>query len=265
MKTFSILEPATKEAIRCFAEKRNLTEHVAESYQHPQEDYLIAAKTLPIFVVADGVTLNVAKLVERKEKYPNPSPAGEVAKIFCEAVVKSVSEKYSKFSKENTFEVFRKANSEVAQYNEKIGKSDIAGNPTGFYSATGSFAVIRENKACWASICDSFVAHFDKDMNVKFVSTGVCAPYAVINGEERMADHLESGVFDLERGDFVFVFTDGFEQYVKNRDFQKLFLKWDDDLRGRVAQFSAKMNSGDPESYGHERSLIAVLFDSINI
>ena len=119
--------------------------------------------------------------------------------------------------------------------------------------------VIKDNKAYWASICDAFMAHFDKDMNIKFISSGLCSPYAVINGEERMEEHLEKGVFDLETDDKIFVFTDGFEHYVKNPDFLKIFKDWDDNLKDRIAEFSKEMNHKDPENYGHERSLIAVI------
>lgn len=260
MKYFSIIKPTSEELVQKFAEKRNLVEYVEKNYSYPQEDYLITSDTPPVFVVSDGVTLNFMKLVENNLPYPNPSPAGEVSKIFCEAVIKNSKEKYDTFSEADIKDLFIEANSEVAVYNTKIGKSDISGNKTEFYSATGSFVVIRDNKAFWASICDSFVAHFDKNMNVKFISTGVCTPYAVINGEEQMADYLEKGVFDLEEGDKVFVFTDGFEQYVKNSDFQKLFLESNEDIKECIAEFSEKMTLEDPEKYGHERSLIALSF-----
>lgn len=259
MQYLSILEQPTKEAIRAFAEKRNLSEHSPDSYQHPQEDYLIASNSPPVFVVSDGVTLNFKKIIEGKTKYPNPSPAGEVAKIFCEAVIKSTRDKYDEFDAKKTVEVFEEANDEVKKYNEQIGKSDISGNITGFYAATGSFVVIKNDKAYWTSICDSFVAHLDKEMNVKFMSSGVCSPYAVINGEEKMAEHLEKGIFNIEGGDRIFVFTDGFEHYVKNSDFLNLFKNWDDNLKERIAEFSKEMNLQDPEKYGHERSLIAIL------
>lgn len=259
MQHISIIEPATKEAVKAFAEKHNLTEHIAEDYHHPQEDYLLNSENPPIFVVSDGVTLNFKKFIETNTKYPSPSPAGDVARIFCETVVQSVKEKYQLFGENSLVEVFREANSKVGGYNQKVGKSEVSGNPTGLYSATGSFVVIKDSKAYWLSICDAYVAHFDKDMNRKFISSGVCRPYAVINGEERMANHLETGIFNLDAGDRIFVFTDGFEGHVKNPEFLKLFTEWGSDLKERISTFSAEMNSNDPEHYGHERSLIAIL------
>jgi len=259
MKYFSMLEQPTKEATRVFAEKRNLTEYLPKTYQHPQEDYLITSNSPPIFVVSDGVTLDFKKIIERNAKYPNPSPAGEVAKIFCEAVIKNAAERYDKLVASQIVEIFKDANKEVKKYNERVGKSDISGNITGFYAATGSFVIIKNNKAYWASICDAFVAHFGKEMNVKFMSSGDCSPYAVINGEEKMTEYLEKGAFDLVSGDRIFVFTDGFEPYAKNYAFLKIFKNWDDDLKKRIVEFSKSMNLKDPEKYGHERSLIAIM------
>ena len=259
MKYLSIGELPSKEAVRDFADKNNLTAYLAQNYHHPQEDFLIASDMPPVFVVADGVTLNFAKLIENNQKYPKPSPAGDVARIFCEAVHKRAKEIYETLKDDDVIDIFNYANKEVANYNQKIGKSDISGNLTGFYSATGAFTIFKDNKAFWASICDSFIAHFDKEMNLKFMTSGLCKPYAVINGEERMADHLERGILNLEESDRTFIFTDGFEYYMQNRDFISLFKEWDDTLKERITEFSREANLKDPEKYGHERSLIAVL------
>lgn len=258
MKYLSIIKPTSKELVKRFAEKRNLVGYVKENYSYSQEDYLIASDTPPVFVVSDGVTLDFMKLVENNQPYPNPSPAGVVAKIFCEEVVEGVKERYANFNLDSIVEVFKEANNKVGEYNKKIGKTGISGNRTGFYSSTAAFVVVKGGRAYWASICDSFVAHFDGEMNLKFMSTGVCTPYAVVNGEEYMAEHLEKGVFDLEEGDKAFVFTDGFEPYVKNPDFQKLFLNCDDSIQKRISEFSDRVTFEDVEKYGHERSVVVI-------
>ncbi|GBD34479.1 hypothetical protein HRbin35_00203 [bacterium HR35] len=262
MKYLAITEYATEELIKIFAKETvNLPEDKAKDFFHPPEDYLLAIDSPPIFVVADGVTLNFKKLIETNQKYPNPSPAGIVAKIFCEAVIKIGAKKYDNLNEKEIVEIFKAANNEVKKYNEKVGKSEICGNITGFYAATGAFLIIKENKVYWATICDSFVAHFDKDMKLKFISSGNCSPYAVINGEDRMANYLEKGVLYLEKDDRLFVFTDGFENYMKDENFLKIFKDWDDGLREKIKQYSEKMNLQDPRKYGKERSLIAVLFN----
>lgn len=255
----SFLEQPTQEAIRVFAEKRNLAEHFSKSYSHPQEDYLLASEEASIFVVSDGVTLNFQKFIEDAREYPNPSPAGIVAKLFCESILVHAQNEYQNFTEATSKTVFRKANEAVATYTRHMGQTDFSGNPTGFYAATGAFVVLKDAKVYWASICDSFVAHFDKTMKLKYMSSGKCHPYAVINGEDRMVDFLESGIGDVETNDKIFVFTDGFYHYVQNETFLKLFIDWNDSLRERVNHFSSTMNLVDSEKYGHERSLIAIV------
>jgi len=259
MEHISISELTSREAIQVFAKREKIADELVKDYYHPQEDFLIVSDNPPVFVVSDGVTLDYTKLIKDNIKYPDPSPAGDVSKIFCYTVARQVKEKYDTFTEKDIADVFKYANGKVRKYNERAGKSDISGNITGYYSATGSFVIIKDNKAYWASICDSFIAHFDKEMNLKFTTKGVCHPYAVINGEQRMVEYLESGVLNLEKGDRVFVFTDGFEDYMKSSDFLNLFKDWDGGLKERIAQFSEKMNLIDPEKYGHERSLIVIL------
>jgi len=259
MEHISIFESVSKEAVQALIKKEKLADELVKDYYHPQEDFLIVSDNPPVFVVSDGVTLDYTKLIKDNIKYPDPSPAGDVSKIFCYTVARQVKEKYDTFTEKDIADVFKYANGKVRKYNERAGKSDISGNITGYYSATGSFAVIKDNRAYWASICDSFIAHFDGKMNLKFMTKGLCHPYAVINGEERMADYLEGGVLNLEKGDRVFIFTDGFEFYMQNPDFLELFKEWDKNLKECIRQFSEKMNLTDPEKFGHERSLIAIL------
>ncbi|MFA5318908.1 MAG: protein phosphatase 2C domain-containing protein [Candidatus Paceibacterota bacterium] len=260
MQHISIIEPITPGAMAVISGRREIPKGGAGAGGPPQEDYLLVSENQPIFVVADGVTLNFEKIIEAGANYPNPSPAGQVAQTFCEAVMRSAKAKYDSFDQNNIIEVFREASREVGRFNQKIGPSAIVGNPTGFFSATGAFVVIKENKAYWASICDAYVAHFDQAMNQKFMSSGNCRPYAVINGEERMAEQIESGVFDLALGDRLFIMSDGFEHYFSQPDFLTVFKNWDDQLKERALALSAQLNQQDPDRFGHERSLVAIKF-----
>lgn len=247
MKYISIIEQASPKAIELFARAHNLEDKL-KFYTHPQEDYLIAAP--PRFVVADGVTLNLRKLAECNQDYPNPSPSGEVAEIFCKAVIKSRSK--------DTLGVFKEANAKVTEYNNRLGKNDLAGNPTGYYAATGAFVLVENGRVFWANICDSFVAHFSGEMGRKHQSDSSCRPYAVINGEARMSEHVEHSSWELASGDRLFLCTDGFAEYFNNDEFLGLFADWNDTLETRVREFSRRWAERDPERYGHERSLIAI-------
>jgi hypothetical protein len=48
----------------------------------PQEDYLLVSQKYPIYVVADGVSLNM----DEKVPYPADSGAGELAKLFLSLI-----------------------------------------------------------------------------------------------------------------------------------------------------------------------------------
>ena len=71
------------------------------------------------------------------------------------------------------WEIFKESNNKVNEYNQKSGKVIFREISRNFYAATGAFVIIKNTKAYWASICDSFVAHFDKEMNPKFMSSGL--------------------------------------------------------------------------------------------
>lgn len=258
MDTFSILRPATEEYLELAGKRRGFSEERIGNFDHPQEDYLCTSQEPPVFVVADGVTLDVERLAENNQAYPDPSPAGKVAQIFCEAVIDAARKQQTHFTNEDIQKLFEAGNGAVRSYNQKHGKSIIAGNRTDYFAATGGWVFIQGGKAYWGTICDSFVAHFDNQMNKKFMSTGGCDPYTVINGERRMKKHLETGVRDLAEGDRIMVYTDGFEHHLQNKQFQQLFLEWSNDLKKKVIELSQTLNEKDPDEYGHERSLIVI-------
>ncbi|MBV9349417.1 MAG: protein phosphatase 2C domain-containing protein [Patescibacteria group bacterium] len=249
----------TKEAILAYARAHGLMEYLSRyGFAHSPEDYVAVSRSLPVYAVADGVTLDYAELARRGMHYPDPSPAGDVAKIFCEKIIRQAEIRYDTFDETALLTLFKAANSEVSIYNRQRGLSGISGNPTGLYAATGSYVVLKENKAFWAAIADAYVAHFNRDMEMKFMSSGSCEPYAVINGQEKMAERVESGVLETEAGDTVFLFSDGYEHYIRDPAFIKLFAQRNAALKNDILEYSRRMNAVDPEKFGHERSLIAL-------
>ena len=154
--------------------------------------------------------------------------------------------------------MFVQANERVAEYNQTVNRKELVNNPTGEFAATGAFLVKKRNTVYWTSICDSFFAHFDNEMNHKFTSTGSCDPYAVINGESRMVNFTESGVRNVDQGDKLFLYTDGFEHYFNHEQFLQFFTEWRDGLQEQVRNFSQKIAQEKPKKFGHERSLIAI-------
>lgn len=264
-------------------------------YRHPQEDYFLASRKYPIFAVADGVTLELDKM----GRYPDPSGAGEVARIFCEVAVKEAEKVYSRFGKSDLRKVFARANLAVAKYNRSQDRAKAKLNYWDFdlFAATMALAVVKDKLVYWASLCDSFVMCFDKAGRQKFKSPDcwptlrqnlpqnwLAAPegkrkkiirrvyrngtnkkgeligYGVVTGEKAAARYLNLGRLAVERGDVVFVLTDGFENHMNLPQFVELFNKWPKDLSKKVKTFIARKSLNDPQAFGKEKTLIAIRF-----
>jgi serine/threonine protein phosphatase PrpC len=294
MKVFKIFEPISEVLLKTLGilDKFGFTVGEIKKYSHPQEDYFEISKKFSIFAVADGVTLEYSG-----GKYPNPSGAGEVAKIFCESVIKEAEKLYSKFVVSDIKKVFSKANFDVEKYNIKQGRVKNKINYWDFdlFAATAAFVIIKNDYVYWASMCDSSVTHFNKSGKLKFSSpecwqdlrknlpanwdeipecerrkeirktyrNGIdkkcnLIGYGVVTGEEIAEKYLNFGKFPIESGDIVVVLTDGFENYIKLPEFIDMFKKWPEDLKKQVESFTAKKSLDNPKKFGHERTLIAV-------
>lgn len=294
MKVFKIFEPISGLLLKSLGilDKFGFTVDEIKKYSHPREDYFKISEKFPIFAVADGVTLEYSG-----GKYPNPSGAGEVAKIFCEAVIKETEKSYSRFAVSDIKKVFIKANFAVGKYNCSQGRIKKKLNYLDFdlFAATAAFVVIKNNCVYWASMCDSSVIHFNKSGKLKFYSPD-CWPnlrknlpagwaeipenerikiirkvyrngidgkgnligYGVVTGEKIAEKYLNCGKFAVEAGDMIAVLSDGFENYMKLPEFIDMFKKWQNGLGNQVKRFTAKKSLSDPKNFGHERTLIVV-------
>lgn len=258
------------------------------------EDAFLVSSRYSIFSVADGVPL----AVHPGSEYPLPSGVQEVAKIFCEESIKNAEQLYDEMSSDKMRDIFIRANKEVRKYNSE--KDRIAETINywdhDYYCATAALAVLKERKLFWGNICDSGVAVFDEKGKKKFMTddgwsffnknrpsdweklplfertiiknrdfrnkviNNQRSGYGVANGEESALAYLDFGSKDLEKGDIVFVYTDGFFPYLGKRDFINLFLEWPDDLRAHTEKQTSFEYSDYARMYewNSEGSLIAV-------
>ena len=260
---------------------------------HPREDFHKISKKYPVFAVSDGVTLEL----DKKGNYPKTSGAGKVARIFCKTIIKEAEKKYHSFTVPDLKKIFSEANSKVAEYNKSNGREKGKLNYWDFdlFSATGSFVIIKNKFAYWASICDSAVMHFKKNGDIGFKSPdcwntlkknlpdgwqkipeterkkiirkkhrngiskdGKLIGYGVITGEKEAERYLRLGKFSVQKGDVVMIFTDGFENYVKLERFAKLFLDWPKNIKTEFKKITNQKSTEDPDKFGRERTIIAV-------
>jgi serine/threonine protein phosphatase PrpC len=82
--------------------------------------------------------------------------------------------------------------------------------------------------------------------------------YGVLTGEEDALVYVNHGVLRIEPGDILFIFTDGFENYLEYSEFINVFLKWDENIKYKIDKFANKKIKKFSREFDHERSLISV-------
>ncbi len=268
-----------------------------ETMVHPQEDYLKVSMSLPIFAVADGVTLEF----NPDGTYPNPSRAGEVAKIFCETVVTELEKSYATFKPENMLTAFRAANIAVGEYNRSHGRTKETSNflDHDLFACTAAFALYKDGVIYTATLCDAATVYFDAqgkqvehspvcwthERQEKFLpkdwegksdterkntvrrlyrngvsEEGKCTGYGVATGEASAEKYVVTSTRHVSPGELLFLASDGFEPYLALPEFVGYFQSWSADLEERVRNKTLEMGKKDPATFAHERSIIAVSF-----
>jgi hypothetical protein len=293
MRISTHFSPLSSEALGNSSQTVTLT----PSVQHPQEDYLLVSKKFPIFVVADGVTLEL----NEQGEYPNPSGAGQLAKLFCHAVMDAAEERFTTFTESYLKKIFSIGNKVAQEFNTTHGriKENLNYWDIDFFAATTAFALIKENRLYWWTLCDAGITVFDKDQ-YKIYSSPLAWPrerrekyllsdvtlkdvepkerrkrirrlyrngvgsesqpigYGVVTGEPAALMYLETGNILLSQGDTVMAYTDGFEPYLSLPTFVQKFLEWTNQPATDTEPVLPLVTQSDPVLYGQERSVIAI-------
>lgn len=261
---------------------------------HPNEDAWSRSKDLPIFVVADGVTLE--QLLIEGKPYPNPSPAGEAARIFCDTAIQMAEASYGEPGIDVVKKAFEAGNQAVAEYNRSQGRTKDTTDYwlNDLYAATAALVVVKDHQVYWGTVCDSYVMHFGVNGRQLFKSPlchslreaepppftdnkedkkawqqyiwgvrrnglndqGQRIGYGVVTGEPATLKYLSTGSFKADKGELMALLTDGFDKYLELPEFMALFKHWPKDLEVQVKQFTALRAKSDPDKFGHERTLI---------
>lgn len=254
---------------------------------HPQEDFSSRSSLEDIVAVADGVTLEQ----NADGSYPQDSGAAHAARLFCTAAVRAAEAAYASFGEEDLLEVFRAGNAAVGEYNRTQGRTQDTLDYLGrdFFSATAAFALCKDRRLYWFSLCDSYIAVFNARGRLKFISPEpweAMRPvwkalsamdgterralihkkyrnggrpeggYGVATGEAGAEQYLHRGSRALEAGDIVVACTDGFEPYLHLPDFSRLLA--DPGAETLVRAYAAARSAEDAERFGAERTLAAI-------
>ncbi len=257
---------------------------------HLQEDYWLCSEKYPVAIVADGVTLEFVD-----NTYPDPSGAAAVSKIFCEQALKVLEEKYEQFSQEDLVEAFRVGNSAVGDYNRAQGRTKDAINymDHDLFAATAAGIVIKDEVIYWFSLCDSGVTMYDSQGKTVLATPngwarmlehrpknwdeldrtthktitrqtyrngvddrGEPIGYGVVTGEVAAELYLLTGTIPVREVAQIAVYTDGYEPYTKNQKFMEAAALESES----VDQLEKELVAQDPNTYGHERTLVTYKF-----
>lgn len=271
-----------------------------EALAHPNEDFMRADSRRQIFVVADGVTLEF----NPDGTYPLPSGAARAARAFSLAALTEAKREYKHFNTKQLHAMFRAGNQAVNRLNLSSARTHENINywDHDLFATTAAFLVLKETRAHWASLCDSFVAHYDQNGTLLFRSpecwpstperrcfpsdwesrpdeerkkeirrvyrnglgpNGELIGYGVATGEEAAENYLNTGSFPVTEGDLVFLYTDGFEHYFDLPDFLDLFRRSPHAIKKELSQFSDEKAQENGALYAHDRTLIALKFDKV--
>jgi hypothetical protein len=278
---------------------------------HLREDYHLVSEKHPICVVADGVTLKR----DREGNYPISSGAYELAKIFCETIIKEAESRYDIFNESLIQEIFDLANRKAFEFNNRMGRTIETTDYREFdlFASTASFVLIKETDVYWFSIHDSAVMALDfvtdtgvrtesgprefyksftspeawPDEKEKIASlgdkelsdiefnellkrtfrnkvdgNGERLGYGVVTGERTADKYLNFGKISTNDYSDIVLYTDGFEDYFKNKEFLDFLCKSDFndniDFNNQMDVFYKKISQIDPIKYGRERTLIYI-------
>ncbi len=239
----------------------------------PQEDYYAHSQDNGVYIVSDGVTHDAKDL----SKYPVPSEAYEVARIICDAVVENLNEK--NHSIDSLKDAYKLANQKVLEFNlssDLYKDRKINGFTIG--AATTSAVWIKDYKLIYGVLDDCFVSVFNKNLEMypkleKYVEISAEYldknfdwsdietrrhwredirnhvikvgdkeyGYGVIDGRDGFDKFLQLGEIDLEKGDLVCVYSDGFINLINNKNFIKEIK--DQEFTNNTYKYISKMSS----------------------
>lgn len=230
--------------------------------------------------------------------YPQTSGAAIAAEVFCRRFVKAIGEQ--PISQEGVRRSFVAGNNAIRLLNDqRVAKVDYLIND--YCACVAAGGVIDAGQLLWGCIGDSGVAIYTRGGQLKFISpngvadfanfapqigfdwnkpagrklirsryrnnpnvieNGICVSYGALTGEKPAEHFMDFGTEDLEKGDLVVFFSDGFAPMLNDPEFfTRLYQRSPDHVDSMLLPYLDGLAIQDPELYGKERSLISILYE----
>lgn len=217
------------------------------------EDFYLVSKKYPIFTIADGVS----RVQNRDGSYPKPSGARLSAEEFCKTTISYLEKNFKIANLKTLRESFNFANKAIFNLNEKYGinkKLDYL--VSDYFSTCGVAAFIKDNIFYFGYVGDCGIRIYDKNDFLKFISIDDVAvlegwrdnqkfksekerlliwrkilrnkpdapylTYGVFTGEKKVENYYHLGKIKLQKGDAIFLFSDGALYFIKKPKFRYL-------------------------------------------
>lgn len=229
------------------------------------------------------------------KRYPNPSGARLAADIFCESFTKYIKNKTISLKTVQT--AFTTGNRKIKTLNKNnIKKVDYLVND--FFGCCASGGAIYKNKLYWGAICDCGIIIYDRNGKIKFQTpngmekfekyekkflqkpnfnftrakyrkmirseyrNNIKNPfsYGALTGERTAEGFMNFDKIDLNKGDLIVFYSDGFEHTVKHKKFFKTIYQKNKNLADQhFIPYTLSLAKQDYHKFGRERTLIAIL------
>lgn len=256
----------------------------------PNEDFYLISEKLPIFVTADGVTQSHFPT----DGYAFPAGARAAAEIFCFTVLEFLENnlKTKTDFKKLIGKSFDLANQRIRELNiaEGIDKR-LNYLEYDWFDCVGVIGFIIKNVLYYGYVGDCGLVIFDKKDKMKFQTKDMVEPvlkwarkiyknwdnfskerkslimrkgfrnkpdgkgYGSFTGEAGVKKYYKIGKRNLEKGDLVVFYSDGFLDYFQFPEFIKT-------LRAKnkktLDEFTLKKVKENYEKYGTDRTIISV-------
>ncbi len=218
-------------------------------FEWVDEDTYAISEKLPIYAVADGVTLSA------RDEITTPEGSRPASELFSKKTVEFLEKHYVKLSDKIIRETYAHANTAVAKLNKKY-KIPL--------STVGTLVAVKDGYLFGSRLTDCGFA-IVRDGKLLFKTPEYWAwqkrnkkkTYGVIDGKAEALRHIDLYRKSYKTGDVLILFSDGFENHFKSKKFVAIFRKgnWAK-LEPMVKKIDAELVAKDAK-YGHERTLIA--------